>query len=144
MEDNELLDFLFQILKKYNVGDRVIIELLEDEAIQNFDVVLHFIKSVKKLGIKIAIDDYGSGYSNLERIFQFEPDFLKIDGSIIKGIVNDPTKLAIAKSAVFLAKELQIETVAEFVSDEEIFNICKNIGIDYLQGYYIEEPKEEI
>ena len=144
MEDEGLLQFLFDKIKQYNVNNHLIIELLEDESIHNFDVVLSFIKKMRKIGIRVAIDDYGSGYSNLERIFQFKPDFLKIDGSIIKGIIEDETKLAIAKSAVFLSKQLGIYTVGEFISNEDLFNKAKEIGIDYLQGYYIKEPKEEI
>jgi EAL domain-containing protein (putative c-di-GMP-specific phosphodiesterase class I) len=144
MEDNELLHFLFNKLTQYKVAKRLIIELLEDEAIHNFDLVLKFIKNIKKLGVRIAIDDYGSGYSNLERIFQFKPDFLKIDGSIIKGITTDKTKLAIAKSAVLLSKQLNIKTVGEFIADGELFKKAKEIEIDYLQGYHISQPLETI
>ena len=76
----------------------MIIELLEDESVNDFNVVIEFINKVKKMGVRIAIDDYGSGYSNLERVFQFQPDFLKIDGSIIQGRsqgVNDSGSLEI-------------------------------------------------
>ena len=102
------------------------------------------LKDIKRLGVKIAIDDYGSGYSNLDRIFQFKPDFLKIDGSIIKGITTDDTKVAIAKSAVYLSKQLGICTVGEFIADKELFDKAIEIGIDFLQGYYMSEPLETI
>ncbi len=144
MENSELLHFLFNKLAQYKLAKRLIIELLEDEAIHNFELVLKFIKDVKKLGVRIAIDDYGSGYSNLERIFQFKPDYIKIDGSIIKGICKDDTKLAIAKSAVFLSRELGIKTIGEFISDKDILQKAKEIDIDYLQGYYICEPSKEV
>jgi EAL domain-containing protein (putative c-di-GMP-specific phosphodiesterase class I)/DNA-binding response OmpR family regulator len=144
IENSKLLDFLFSKLREYKIHNRLIIELLEDEVIHNFDEVLRFMKELKVMGVKVAIDDYGSGYSNLERIFQFEPDFIKIDGSIIKGIVEDKTKQAITKSAVFLAKEIGVKTVAEFVADKDIFDKCKELGVDFLQGYYISPPKEKI
>jgi len=144
MEDSDTLNFLFEKLEEYKVNDRLVIELLEDEAIHNFDLVVNFIKNIKKTGVRIAIDDYGSGYSNLERIFQFEPDFLKIDGSIIKGITTDETKLAIAKSAVFLSKELGIKTIGEFIADKDLFDKAMEIEIDFLQGYHISEPLEDI
>ena len=144
IENSEILSFLFRKLDEYQVQNRLIIELLEDEVIHNFDKVLNFIQTVKKKGVRIAIDDYGSGYSNLERIFQYEPDFIKIDGSIIKGITEDKTKLAIAKSAVYLSKEIGVECVAEFVSNKEILKKCKEIGVDFLQGFYISEPLETI
>ena len=144
IENPKLLDFLFEELKKYKLQDRLIIELLEDEVIHNFDDVLNFMKELKIMGVRVAIDDYGSGYSNLERIFQFEPDFIKIDGSIIKDIVNNKTKQAITKSAVFLAKEIGVKTIAEFVADKDIYNKVIELEVDYLQGYYISEPKSEI
>ena len=143
IENEEIINFLLEKLNQYKLHKHLIIELLEDEVIHNFDEVLKFIKYMKKMGVRVAIDDYGSGYSNLERIFQFEPDFIKIDGSIIKGITEDSNKLAIAKSAVYLAKEIGVKTVGEFVSSKEIYKKCKEIGIDFLQGYYIEEPKEK-
>ena len=144
MEDDELLKFLFNKIDEYNIHNRLIIELLEDESIHNFEIVLDFIKDIKRLGVKIAIDDYGSGYSNLDRIFQFKPDFLKIDGTIIKGITTDDTKVAIAKSAVYLSKQLGICTVGEFIADKELFDKAIEIGIDFLQGYYMSEPLENI
>jgi len=144
MEDDELLKFLFNKIDEYNIHNRLIIELLEDESIHNFEIVLDFIKDIKRLGVKIAIDDYGSGYSNLDRIFQFKPDFLKIDGTIIKGITTDDTKVAIAKSAVYLSKQLGICTVGEFIADKELFDKAIEIGIDFLQGYYMSEPLETI
>jgi len=144
IENPKLLDYLFNKLAEYKLYNRLVIELLEDEVIHNFDDVLHFMKELKRMGVKVAIDDYGSGYSNLERIFQFEPDFIKIDGSIIKDVVNSKTKQAITKSAVFLAKELGVKTIAEFVADKDISNKVRELGVDFLQGYYISEPKLEI
>ena len=144
IENKNTIKFLFEKLEKYKLNKRLIIELLEDETIRNFNEVLNFIKELKQMGIRVAIDDYGSGYSNLERIFQFEPDFIKIDGSIIKGIVDDKTKEAITKSAVYLAKEIGVKTIAEFVADKDIYDKCIEIEIDFLQGYYISEPKLEI
>jgi len=144
IENENTIKFLFEKLEKYKLHKRLIIELLEDETIRNFDEVLNFIKELKQMGIRVAIDDYGSGYSNLERVFQFEPDFIKIDGSIIKGIVDDKTKEAITKSAVYLAKEIGVKTIAEFVADKDIYDKCIEADVDFLQGYYISEPKLEI
>ena len=144
IENPKIVEFLMEKLNEYKLHNQLIIEFLEDEVVNNFNVVLDFIKKIKLIGVKVAIDDYGSGYSNLERIFQFNPDFIKIDGSIIRDIVDNPTKQAITKSAVFLAKEIGVKTVAEFVADEAIFDKLKEFDIDFLQGYYIAEPKEEV
>jgi EAL domain-containing protein (putative c-di-GMP-specific phosphodiesterase class I)/DNA-binding response OmpR family regulator len=144
IENSEMKSFLFQKLDEYQLHKRLIIELLEDESVNDFTVVVEFINKVKKMGVRIAIDDYGSGYSNLERVFQFQPDFLKIDGTIIQGICENNIKLAIAKSAVNLAKEIGIKTISEYISDKQIYNKAKEIDVDFLQGYYISEPKLEI
>jgi EAL domain-containing protein (putative c-di-GMP-specific phosphodiesterase class I) len=144
IENSEMKSFLFQKLDEYQLHKRLIIELLEDESVNDFNVVVKFINEVKKMGVRIAIDDYGSGYSNLERIFQFKPDFLKIDGSIIEGICENNIKLAIAKSAVNLAKEIGIKTISEYISNKQIYHKAKEINIDFLQGYYISPPKEYI
>jgi EAL domain-containing protein (putative c-di-GMP-specific phosphodiesterase class I) len=92
------------------------------------------------MGVLIAIDDFGSGFSNFTHVFKLEPDILKIDGSLIKNIDNDKKSYEFVKSIVQLAKALQIETLAEFVSSEEIFKITYDLGIDYFQGYYFSAP----
>jgi len=119
---------------------RVIFELLEDESIENFDLVKEFVNEVKKYGVKIAIDDFGSGYSNFIRLLELQPDILKIDGSLIKHIETDELSKSIVKSIVTFAKENNIQTVAEFVENENIANIIKNLGIDYSQGYFYAKP----
>ncbi len=144
IENEETKQFLFKKLDEFKLHKRLIIELLEDESVNDFEIVVEFVDKVKRMGVRIAIDDYGSGYSNLERIFQFQPDFLKIDGSIIKDICENPIKLAIAKSAISLAKDIGIKTVSEYISQKDIFEKTKEIGVDFLQGYYIGKPMPEI
>jgi EAL domain-containing protein (putative c-di-GMP-specific phosphodiesterase class I) len=90
--------------------------------------------------VRIAIDDFGSGYSNYTHIFEIKPDYLKIDGSLIKNIDQDNNSYELVKSITQLAKSLGIETIAEFVSTREIFEICFDLGVDYFQGYYFAEP----
>jgi len=119
---------------------RIIFELLEDESIQNLELVKEFINEVKKYGVKIAIDDFGSGYSNFSRLLELQPDILKIDGSLIKHIETDEFSKSIVKSIVIFAKENNIETVAEFVENENIANIITDLGIDYSQGYFYAKP----
>ena len=118
-------------------------ELLEDEEVKDFDLVKDFILEVKTKGhVKIAIDDFGSGYSNYERLLDFQPDILKIDGSLTKNILTDSYSLHVIESIIVFAKKQKIQTVAEYVSSEEIFNKIKELGIDYGQGYYLGEPKK--
>lgn len=129
------------VSKKENYG-RVTFELLEDEEVKDFNLVREFIlKSKIKAGVTIAIDDFGSGYSNYERLLQFQPDILKIDGSLIKNILTDEYSIHVVESIIVFAKKQKIKTVAEFVGNKEILEKIKELGIDYSQGYYLGEPK---
>ena len=124
------------------ISSRLTFELLEDEIFKNYDLLIEFISDSKQRGIKIAIDDFGTGYSNFERLQDFQPDILKIDGSLIKNVATNPYCKKIVETIHSFAKKINVKTVAEFVSDEAIFNEVRNIGIDYAQGYYVGKPKE--
>ena len=143
IEKEETRDILYELLERYSLDtSRIVFELLEDESVKDFAVIKRFIQKVKKLGVMIAIDDFGAGYSNFERLLEFEPDILKIDGSLVKNIANDVYSRNIVETIVSFAKKQNIITIAEFVENEEIFNILYNLGVDYSQGYYFGEPKK--
>jgi EAL domain-containing protein (putative c-di-GMP-specific phosphodiesterase class I) len=125
-------------------NSRVVFELLESEDVKDFDVVVKFIKQVKPLGIKIAIDDFGTGYSNFQRLLQYEPDILKIDGSLIRGILEDKLSKNIVETIVLFVHKQKLQTVVEFVENEDIFNAVKEMGIDYSQGYAFGKPEGHI
>jgi PAS domain S-box-containing protein len=130
---------LLDTYKEYSA--RVIFELLEDEAIKDFEIIKQFITKVKGYGVKIAIDDFGAGYSNYERLLDYQPDILKIDGCLIRDIETSSYSLSVVKSIVTFAKEQNIQTVAEFIENESKFNIVKELGVDFSQGYYFGKPE---
>lgn len=135
---------IFQLLDEYETdANRIVFEFLEDEDINDFKTVIEFIQKIKKKGVQIAIDDFGSGYSNYERLMKFEPDILKIDGSLIKNIQTDKYSKTIVETIVSFAKKQNIQTIAEFVENEEIFNILCELGVDYSQGYYFGKPQKD-
>lgn len=135
-------DIIFEYLEQYKDDcSRVIFELLEDESVKDFQTIKKFITDVKKLGVKIAIDDFGAGYSNFERLLDYQPDILKIDACLIKNIATDNYSLSVVKTIVTFAKEQNIEIIAEYVENEIIFNITKKLGIEFSQGYYFSKPK---
>ena len=142
--DKEITTFIYQSMDKYNVGGKLIFEILETEDIKDVDALLEFITNIRKYGAKIAIDDFGSGYSNFTYFSMMKPDFLKIDGSLIKDINNNSTNYYIVEAIVKFAKSLNIKTVAEFVSTKEIYKTLLTLNIDYMQGYYFSEPKETL
>ena len=143
IERKQIREKIFNLLDE-NIDDapRIVFELLEDENIKDFTLIENFIKEVKTRGVKIAIDDFGSGYSNFERLLKFEPDILKIDGSLIKNIEKDIYSKNIVETVVLFAQRQKIKTVAEYVENETIFNILNNMGVDYSQGYYFGKPGE--
>src|SRR5574344_1163966 len=130
------------LLDQYeDLGPRMTIELVESESIENYERFEKFITSMKDYGVKIALDDFGSGYSNFVYLDKIKVDTIKIDGSLIDDMMSNENTLFIVKSIISIAKQLKIETVAEFVSDEKTFNKVKELGIDYSQGYYIGKPR---
>jgi len=94
------------------------------------------------MGVQIAIDDFGAGYSNFQRLLDYQPDILKIDGSLIKNIETSTFSRSVVKTVVSFAKEQKIMTVAEYVENENIFSIIKDFGIDYSQGYLFGKPEQ--
>ena len=143
IEDKKFLDFIKIKLEKYNVAKKVVWEILEDEGVKSYDVLFDFIKEVKALGCKVAIDDFGSGYSNFEHLLKMDVDYLKIDASLIKNVATDENSYKVVKTIIEFANSLNLKTIAEYVENEEIFNITKELGSDYSQGYYFSPPISE-
>lgn len=128
IEQKPTRDKIFELLEKNKEhSTRIIIELLEDE-------------NVKDFGVKIAIDDFGAGYSNFERLVDYKPDILKIDGCLIRDIETNNYSHCVVRTIVSFATEQNIKTIAEYVENEEIFNILDDLGVDYSQGYYFGKP----
>lgn len=132
--------FIIEKLEEFNVGPWVIFEILESDGIENYDAVLKFIEKVKSYGAKIAIDDFGAGYSNFERLTELRVDFIKIDGSLIRNIDKNEEMKIITQTIVNFARELHIKTIAEYVHSDAILECVKEIGVDYAQGFYIGKP----
>ncbi len=133
-------NFIVRQLQSSPYANLITFEILETNEIQNYTKVANFIKKVKTFGCTIAIDDFGSGYSNFEQLLKLDIDYIKIDGSLIKNIDTNKENEIVTKTIISFAKELGVKTVAEFVSNESIFNKVKLLGIDYAQGYYIGKP----
>ena len=147
LEDIKRVDissFILEKLKEYGIAPKVVFEIVESEGIDNFELINKFIDDVKKLGCKIAIDDFGTGYSNFNYLMKLNADYIKIDGSLIKDIVTNKNSQEIVKIIIDFSKKQGFKTIAEFVSSKEIFDKVKEFGIDYVQGYFIGEPKAEI
>ena len=139
--NQEVVTFIKAQLRAFPHPNRVIFEIVESEDIYNIDEIKAFIIEIKEMGAKIAIDDFGTGYSNFSYMMKIKPNYLKIDGSLIKHINEDNSAYTIVKTIVSFAKELDIKTIAEFVHSKEVFEVCKELGVDEFQGYYFSEPR---
>ncbi len=139
--DLGLVEYIHEKLLRTPLAGRVIFEILETEGMENFNRIQEFIRDVKQYGCHIAIDDFGSGYSNFERLLSLQADYLKIDGSIIRMITEDEVSATIARTIVTVAGKIGIRTVAEYVHDESTAELAREMGIDYLQGFYLGEPR---
>ena len=144
IKNENISSYILDMLKEYKIASKVVFEIVESEGIDDFTQVNNFIDDVRKLGCKIAIDDFGSGYSNFEYLIKLNADYIKIDGSLIKDILINKSSQEIVVTIIDFAKRQGFKTIAEFVSDEEIFKKVKDLGIDYVQGYYIDEPRFDI
>ncbi|MBU0631221.1 EAL domain-containing protein [bacterium] len=143
LTDEETLTFLIHNIKNYKLENMIIVEVLESEGIENFELIQSVFKRLKDANLEIAIDDFGSGYSNFYYLANLSIDILKIDGSLIKNIVNDRSSKVIVQSIVGFAHQLGMKCVAEYVSDKEIFEVVKALGVDLIQGYYIAAPSRD-
>jgi EAL domain-containing protein (putative c-di-GMP-specific phosphodiesterase class I) len=128
-------------IKDNDVGSYLTIEILESSKISNFYLVNDFINDLKAFDVKIAIDDFGSGFSNYEHILNINTDYIKLDGSLIKKIDED-IYYNLVKSITLFCKEQNIKIVAEFVGDLKTLRYVKSLNIHYSQGYYIGKPVE--
>lgn len=135
---------IINIITKTGTASRIVFEILESEGIANYEEVVLFITQVKELGAKIAIDDFGTGYSNFENILKLNVDYIKIDGSLIRGITDNTRHHIIVETIVNFAHKIGAETIAEFVSDKKIYDMVKELGVDYSQGYYTGKPERPL
>ena len=119
---------------------RLVFEITERETIKNMALLERFIGSLRSEGFKLAIDDFGSGFSSFHYVKRFPIDFLKIEGDFIMGMKNSEKDRALVRSIVTLSKDLGIRTVAEYVEDRAVLDQVGLQGIDLAQGFFIHRP----
>ena len=144
INDSHMNTYIVEKIKNCPHSHQIIFEILESEGIDNYDTVNEFITQVKQYGVKIAIDDFGAGYSNFVYITKLDIDYIKIDGSIIRNITTNTSSQIITKTIIDFASQLNIQTVAEFVCSEDVHNYVKHLPLTHLQGYYFGEPSAKI
>ncbi|NVJ54358.1 MAG: EAL domain-containing protein [Campylobacteraceae bacterium] len=139
------LDFMDFIEREVNLltkeqREKVVFEILESDFISDHKVLDDFIGTFRKKGIKFAIDDFGTGYSNFTHVLNIKPEYIKIDGSLIKNIDTDQTSYEMVKSIIDFCKSLKIIVVVEFIHNETVYKILQKLDADEYQGFYLGEP----
>lgn len=145
MNDIEYRPFavkIIEMIRRYNVGSRLTIELVETTNYElNNQRLIDFLLKVKSLGCQVAIDDFGSGYSNFEYLTRLPIDTLKIDGSLIRNIESNEKHYLIVQTLISFCKAIDVKIVAEYIQNENTFHMLKELGVDSFQGYYFHHPE---
>ncbi|WP_187647643.1 sensor domain-containing protein [Nitrosophilus labii] len=143
-KSKEFLSKIEELLKVYKIDPKKIeFEITETLAMDNIENSIEILEKIKKLGFKISIDDFGSGYSSLNYLKRLPYDTIKIDREFIKDLHIDNDDIIITKLIVQLAKTLNKKAVAEGVEIDEHIKILKSIGCDFVQGYYFAKPMDK-
>ena len=137
--------YLMKFSKKYNIDpSRVVLEVLEDITSLDHETIAKQLIKFKELGFKIAIDDFGAENSNLSRLLEVQPDYLKIDGAFIKNIIEDKKSQVIVDAIIMICRQGNIKIIAEYIHNASVQKRIEELGIDYSQGYYFGEPSPDL
>ncbi|MBC8063136.1 MAG: EAL domain-containing protein [Clostridiaceae bacterium] len=135
------VEIVMNILNKYSLDPGYLnLEVTEDEAMEDIDIIMTVLSALKSQGVKISMDDFGTGYSSLSYINRLPIDTIKIDKSLIINLENNSKNIVIIKSIVVMANSLNIKVVAEGIETEAEFTKLKELQCDYIQGYLIGKP----
>ncbi len=125
---------------KASLTNRLIIEITETAVIHDLDQIIIFVDTLRELGCKVAIDDFGAGYTSFKNLKVLNVDMVKIDGSFVKDLAHDSTGEVFIRTMIEIAQTFGMETVAEWVGDQETADFLKQAGITYLQGFHFGMP----
>jgi EAL domain-containing protein (putative c-di-GMP-specific phosphodiesterase class I) len=133
-------ELYYGLAQSPTIGERLILEITESSAMDMPEVTLDFMDELQTQGITFALDDFGAGYTSFRYLRDFYFDMIKIDGSFIRGIHNDPDNQALTKALISLAQHFEMFTVAEYVESAADAEYLMEAGIDGLQGYFFGAP----
>lgn len=146
IKNHDIVEYIYEFLSTAKYPHNFVFEILENEDIADYDELITFVDKIHDLGAQISIDDFGSGFSNLQHIASIHSDYLKIDGSIVKRCCDDEESanlIALVADWKKLSNK-SFSIIAEFVENNDIQNILLNFDIDYSQGYLFSKPTPDI
>lgn len=135
-----LESFAHYVRMNRHVAPRLVIELTETAALNDFEEGTRFISNVREMGCKVAIDDFGAGFTSFRNLKMLRVDIVKIDGAFIRGLAASRENQIFVRTLVELAKHFRLETVAEWVGSQEEVELLESLGVDYFQGFHCGEP----
>lgn len=142
INDIALLGFILKQKEKYDISlSNVCFEITETVAISNLSKATVFINKLKNHGCQFALDDFGSGLSSFSYLKNLPVNYLKIDGSFVKDVSRDEIDRAMVESIHQIGEVMNLRTIAEHVEDGETLKVLEEIGVDYVQGYYLGRPE---
>ncbi len=141
LNDQEFLDFLVERLQTEAVGPSLCIEITETAAVSSLSNAVHFMRELKSLGCRFALDDFGSGLSSFLYLKTLPVDFLKIDGQFVSDVARDPVDRSMVDAITKVGNALGIATIAERVEDADVLNVLRDLRVGYVQGFYLEQPR---
>jgi len=140
--DDKFLPFVIDQFHRSGLdATKICFEITETAAIANFSQANRFIQALKELGCKFALDDFGTGLSSFGYLKHFPVDFLKIDGSFVKGVLHDPIDREMVRSINEIGHLTGKKTIAEWAENAEIIEVLRSLGVDYAQGYGVAQPQ---
>jgi EAL domain-containing protein (putative c-di-GMP-specific phosphodiesterase class I) len=146
IKNKEMLEMIYDKLSSVPYPGNFVFEILESEDIDDYNELTSFVDRVHELGGMVAIDDFGSGFSNLQHLMSIHSDYLKIDGSIIRNCCNNQSSenlLALIAGWKTMSSS-KVSIIAEFVENEEIQKKLVGYDVDYSQGYLFSKPKPDL
>ena len=142
LDDPNMFETITEALGKYNVEPRAVtFEITENVAISNLTTAIEFLRQLRRLGCKTALDDFGVGYSSFAYLKDLPVDYVKIDGSFVRNIHRDMLQFTLVRSMNDIAHALGKMTIAEYVDSEDTMTHLRDIGVDFVQGYHVGKPE---
>ena len=142
LNDEKFIRDAFSMLAEYGrTAERICIEITESVALHDLENTRRFIDKVRSFGAKIALDDFGAGYTSFSYLKELPADTVKIDGAFVRGVNEHPANLAIVEAIVELARNLGMKSIAEWAEDRATVEALAQVGADYVQGYAISRPQ---
>lgn len=135
-------EILTRLVHRYGLApSRIVLEMTEQREVTNHALFSAELRSLKDAGYRIALDDFGEGFANLELLIAIEPDFLKLSSVLCRDLEGDSVRQAMIRSIGSLSRSLKLETIAEFIETESEARLIARLGIDHGQGYWFSRPK---